>query len=138
VAFKCELIHPRAKPPKRAEAGSAGYDLVTPEPVVIFPGQQDLIPLGIKTEFPPGMVGLIFDRSSLGAKGISRHCGVIDSSYRGEWKVALRNHSGKPIAFHAGDRVAQVVFVKHATDDFEIGPVSESERGEGGFGSTGA
>ena len=136
----CELIHPNAKAPSRNpdDPQAAGYDLFTPEEVVLRPGTLTIIPLGIKTEFPDGRVGLIFDRSGLGVRGVSRHCGVIDSSYRGEWRVALYNHSVEPIIFRAGDRVAQVVFVDHYSEPFQVGVVNNSDRGEKGFGSSGA
>lgn len=133
----CELTKANASTPRRSEDGSAGYDLVTPIRFTILSGEQLAIPIGIKMQFPPDRVALIFDRSSLGARGLSRHAGVIDSSYRGEWIICLRNHSEEDIRFKIGDRIAQVVFVPVFTEEIAVGMVNSTERGEGGFGSTG-
>jgi dUTP pyrophosphatase len=98
------------------------------------------IPIGIKSDIPAGVVGLIWDRSSMGANGWKVMGGVIDPDYRGEWWVMLYNFSDKHRIINAGVRVAQVIF--HEFGQFQIQEVDilprVSQRGEAGFGSTGA
>lgn len=116
---------------------SAGYDLYTPEEFTIDPGQTVKVHLGIAMSFPDGYVGLIWDRSSMGSSGIHRFAGVIDCDYRGEWIVILHN-TGERKSFKQGDRIAQVIFQKfEAWPVVEANELSDTERGEGGFGSTG-
>ena len=108
-------LTPTARLPERATAGSAGYDLFAdlPEPVVIRPGETALIGTGIAAALPGReTVGLVFARSGLGVRhGIipANAVGVIDSDYRGEWKVGLYNHSQQPYTVRPGDRIAQLV-----------------------------
>ena len=124
--------------PKRNSDEAAGYDLYTPEDVILKSRQLTKVPLDIQTAFTPGWVGLILDRSGLGVKGISRHAGVIDSDYRGNWIVALYNHSDSDIEIKRGERVAQVVFVPIGIAEPEIvEQLPQTIRGSGGFGSTG-
>lgn len=126
-----------AKLPKRAH-NSAGYDLYASEQVTIPIGRTRRIPIGITVEFPPGYVALIWDRSGMGMKGIHRFAGVIDADYRGEWGVVLCNFSDKPYEIFPGDKVAQVLFQK--VEDWpveEVADLSQTDRGAGGFGSTG-
>jgi len=117
---------------------SAGLDLYAVEDGEIPPCEMRLVDLGIAAELPTGTVGIIKDRSSLGSKGFVTAAGVIDSDYRGEWKVALRN-TRLDVAFRwaRGDRIAQVIIVPiiHVTP--VEGEVKATVRGEGGFGSTG-
>jgi dUTP pyrophosphatase len=136
--MKVQLIHPDAKLPTRGSQWSAGLDLYAVEDGEIPPCEMRLIDLGIAVELPNGTVGVIKDRSSLGGKGFVTAAGVIDSDYRGEWKVALRNtRLDQSFRWSRGDRIAQVVIlnVNHVTP--VEGHVAESARGAGGFGSTG-
>ena len=100
-----------------------------------------LVPTGVAMEIPEGFVGLVFARSSLATKkGLApaNKVGVIDSDYRGEIMVALHNHSGESAQVRPGERIAQIVIVPHLTAQFEIADeLSSTERGAGGFGSTG-
>lgn len=135
--LKVELVHPYAKMPQRNSENAAGYDLYAVEHQTMLPGLNK-IPLGIKTEFTKGWAGFIYDRSSLGVKGFCRHAGLIDADYRGEWNIFLYNHLDKLITFEPSDRVAQVVFCKVAQKKaIQVTEVAESDRGTGGFGSTG-
>lgn len=89
----------------------AGYDLYSMVTLTLLPGDRAIIPVGIMTAFPEDYVGLIFDRSSMGRKGISHLAGVIDSGYRGEWGVMLINLGQTPLEIHETKAIAQVVFV---------------------------
>lgn len=135
--FFVKLLHHNARPPRRAEPGSAGYDLFAPNKVIIPAGRQVKVNLGFAASFDPGYVALIFDRSSLGILGVGRLAGVIDSSYRGEWAVVLRNFS--QYVYSSVGAVAQVVFVRHESPDVVVvDRLDETIRGAGGFGSTNA
>ena len=122
---------------------SAGADLYAAidAPVSIDAGQTYLVKTGIAMEIPTGYVGLVFARSGLASKrGLApaNKVGVIDSDYRGEIKVALHNHTELPVTVDAGERIAQisiVPFLKAAFSESET--LSDTVRGEGGFGSTG-
>lgn len=129
--------------PKRATEGSAAADLFAciDAPVELAPGETKVIPTGIAISVPEGFAALIFARSGLGIKhGIvpSNCVGVVDSDYRGEVCVGLYNHSAAPYTVNPGDRIAQMAVVPVLAEDFaEAEELSETERGAGGFGSTG-
>lgn len=122
---------------------SAGADLYScmETPVVIKPGTTEFIKTGLAMEIPTGLVGLIYARSGMACKkGVApaNKVGVIDSDYRGEITVALHNHAGSDVTIHPADRIAQIVFTPYATAVFdEVFELSQTVRGEGGFGSTG-
>ena len=122
---------------------SAGADLYAclEEPVTILPGETQKIPTGIAMELPVGTAGLIYARSSLGTKkGLApaNKVGVVDSDYRGEFLIFLHNHSAEPQIIAHGDRVAQLVVTPVFTPGFvESETLSDTLRGDGGFGSTG-
>ena len=109
--------------------------------VKIGAGQTAVIPTGIALELPVGYAGLIYARSGLATKqGLApaNKVGVVDCDYRGEVKVALFNHSGEERTVSCGDRIAQLVITPYITAVFEEkDELSETARGEGGFGSTG-
>lgn len=108
----------------------------------VNPHETVLIPTGIAIELPQGYAGLIYARSGLATKkGLApaNKVGVIDCDYRGEVKVALHNHSNVPQAVAPGERVAQLVITPYLTAKFvEKDELSQTERGAGGFGSTGS
>ena len=109
--------------------------------IVILPGQTKMIPLGIKTEIPENYVGLLFARSGLAKDGLApaNKVGVVDSDYRGEWMMAAHNHGSNRIVVHNGDRVAQMMIIESLKFSFtQVNSVNDTERGSGGFGSTGA
>ena len=111
------------------------------EKVEIPAGQSVMVPTGVAMEIPQGYAGLVFARSSMGAKrGLApaNKVGVIDSDYRGELRVVLHNHSGESQSIEPGERVAQLLIVPVLTPGFqETEKLSETNRGAGGFGSTG-
>ena len=122
---------------------SAGADLyaLTEGDVTIAPGETVLIHTGIALEIPAGYGGFIFARSGLASKkGLApaNKVGVVDADYRGEVMVALHNHSNAPATISSGERIAQMVIMPFlAAQFFEVDELSETVRGEGGFGSTG-
>lgn len=137
TTIKVKRTHPDAKLPERAH-NSAGYDLFACDRMLLGPGDVKLIPVGIAVEFPPGYAALIWDRSGMGRKGIHRFAGVIDADYRGNWGVILCNHTPLPHRIEVGDKIAQVVFQKVESWPIEeVTELSDTARGEGGWGSTG-
>ena len=127
--------------PRYATEGAAGMDVLSAEDVVLEPGQRHAVASGLSVAIPPGYEIQVRPRSGLALKhGISvpNTPGTIDSDYRGELKVILINHGSEAFAFHRGDRVAQLVLapVTQARWD-EVDQLDSTERGEGGFGSTG-
>lgn len=138
-----KLLRPGARVPTYGTEASAGADLYAcmQDKVEVGPGQSAMIPTGIAMEIPKGYAGLVFARSSMGAKrGLApaNKVGVIDSDYRGEIRVVLYNHSGEPQSIEPGERVAQLLIVPVFTPGFqEAEKLSDTGRGTGGFGSTG-
>ena len=126
-----------ARPPTQAHEGDAGYDLHAAEGATIGPGERASVGTGIAVAIPEGQAGLVIPRSGLAARhGISvvNAPGLIDSGYRGEIRVLLLNTDpGEPFEIEVGDRIAQLLVVPFV----EAGELSASERGEGGFGSSG-
>ncbi|MBO8137275.1 MAG: dUTP diphosphatase [Desulfotomaculum sp.] len=139
---KVKKLHSSAKIPKRATPDSAGFDLHCIENFTIKPGEHKTIKTGLAFELPPGYVMLIYARSGNAKKygiTLSNAVGVIDSDYRGEVCVLLHNTGKSPVLFKEGDRIAQAVI--HKIPDVELVEcemLSETDRGEGGFGSTGS
>lgn len=136
-------LNERAVVPTYGTQYSAGADLyaLLENDVVIQPGETLLIHTGISLEIPEGYAGLIYARSGLASKkGLApaNKVGVIDSDYRGEVMVALHNHSNVPQAVSDGERIAQLVIAPFLKAQFNLADnLSETVRGEGGFGSTG-
>jgi dUTP pyrophosphatase len=135
-------LDPRAVVPTRAHPGDAGLDLRALEEARLEPGARTSIRTGIAVEIPPGTAGLVLPRSGLAARhGISvvNAPGLIDSGYRGELAVLLLNTDRtEAVALAAGDRIAQLVLVDvHSPTLVEVDQLSDSERGAGGFGSSG-
>lgn len=132
-----------AKLPTYGSAAAAGADLYAclEETVTIQPGETVFIPTGIALEVPQGCAGLIYARSSMGAKrGLApaNKVGVIDSDYRGQVMVALHNHSALPQSVEPQERIAQLLITPVYTPGFvETEKLSDTQRGSGGFGSTG-
>lgn len=121
---------------------SAGGDLYNAgDDVAISPSETVLIGTGLAVEIPEGYVGLVYARSGLASKcGLApaNKVGVIDSDYRGEIKVALFNHSKETRTVLKGERIAQMVIAPYLKVEYEeVEELSSTERGEGGFGSTG-
>jgi dUTP pyrophosphatase len=131
----------KATTPTKGSALAAGYDLYSAEETVIPANGQGLVATEISIIVPVGTYGRVAPRSGLAVKhGISTGAGVIDADYRGEVKVVLFNHSGKDFEVKNGDRIAQLVLEKIVNADIvEITEteLDQTERGAGGFGSTG-
>ena len=132
-----------AKLPERGSVSAAGYDLFADvtEEVQIAPHETRMIGTGLAMEIPEGYFGGIFARSGLSAKEGLRpaNCvGVVDSDYRGEIKVALHNDGEQARVITPAEKIAQLVVVPFLSVDFnEVSNLSDTARGEGGFGSTG-
>ena len=124
--------------PRRAHPSDAGLDLRAVVGAVIQPGAGCTLNTGVYLEIPDGCMGLIADRSSLGAKGLKVHGGIVDAEYRGEVKVVLWNHGESPYEIKAGDRIAQIVILRvELLNPVQVDSLSDSRRGKKGFGSTG-
>jgi deoxyuridine 5'-triphosphate nucleotidohydrolase len=133
-------IHPEAALPEKQKQGDAGWDLRAIEDSEIFPGGRKVVKTGIQMAIPEGYYGRVAPRSGLAVKkGVDVLAGVVDSNFRGEVGVVLINlDPEESFSVRKGDRVAQIIFEK--VDPFEINEVEElpeSDRGIGGFGSTG-
>ena len=144
VKIVSPLIHNPIPLPAYATSGAAAMDLhaCALEPIVIPARAQGKVPTGIAIELPhPGMVALVFPRSGLAAKNgisLSNAVGVIDSDFRGEIICLVKNDSDSDFTVHPGDRIAQLGFFPVYHGILEIVPeLASSERGAGGFGSTG-
>ncbi len=124
--------------PKRGSLYAAGLDLYTPTAGIVEPGQRLLVKLDIAIELPQGTFGHILPRSGLALKnGIHIGAGVIDEDYRGNVGVLLFNLGEEPYVFNVGDRIAQLVVKPYTRVNVFENVLSESERGSGGFGSSG-
>ncbi len=148
--------------PRYAKDGDAGMDLTSRSDVVVRPGETVIVGTGVSMEIPRGYVGLVFPRSGLGSRGLTLgNCvGVIDRSYRGEICAPLHNNHSKLDTFetvqrdgsvvtshfvgdhdmevHRGDRVCQILIMRvEEVDCVEVDELSDTDRGTGGFGSTG-
>ena len=154
--MKIKLLSNDAIVPKRADKGAAGYDLYIPRDFIVKPG-RNIVPLDIAIAIPHGWEGQIRPRSGFSAKGVVGYpitgqgkydetdrrydadvlIGTIDESYRGNVGILLHNHESEPFMIAKGTRLAQIVFEQYLSQDFEIASeLDETDRGEGGFGST--
>ena len=138
-----KILRDGAKLPTYGTAGAAGADLYAcvDAPVTIQPGETVFIPTGIALEVPEGCAGLVYARSGLACKqdlAPANKVGVIDSDYRGEFMIALHNHGKEVRTIRHGDRVAQLVVTPILRPVYEeTDALDETDRGAGGFGSTG-
>jgi len=137
---KIKKLHNNAVVPQYAKAGDAGMDLVATE-VIDGYGFSVTYGTGLAMEIPEGFVGLVFPRSSIRKYDLSlTNCvGVIDSGYRGEIQATFRKEAGIPSKrYDVGDKIAQMIILPYPSIQFiETDELSDTERGEGGFGSTG-
>ena len=140
---RIKKLKPNAAIPTYGSKYAAGADLYAciDSAVSVQPGETHLIPTGLAMEIPEGYAGLIYARSGLASKkGLApaNKVGVIDSDYRGEVMVALHNHSKVDAEIEPNERIAQLVITPYIMGIFnEVDELSETERGAGGFGSTG-
>ncbi len=142
MSLRVRRLERHARVPTRAYAGDAGLDLYALEPATLAPGERAAIRTGIAVEIPEGQAGLVLPRSGLARRhGISvvNAPGLIDAGYRGEVQVLLLNTDrSEPFALAAGDRIAQLVLVSvHTPEVVEVDELALTERGAGGFGSSG-
>ncbi len=126
------------RPPR---PGDAGYDLYSIESCRVAPGKRILVETGLHLEIPDGYVGLVKDRSSVASAGLHTLAGVIDSAYRGELKILLVNLAEEMLDIHVGQKVAQLLVLPVYSRPIEyvdsLADLTSTERGAGGFGSTG-
>lgn len=143
MIIRIKKLRENALVPSRGSAYAAGYDLYAAidAPVTIAPHCTAMVGTGLSVEIPEGYFGAVFARSGLASKHGLRpaNCvGVCDSDYRGEYTVALHNDSDEERTVQPGDRIAQLVVIPHLSVDFEEAEeLSDTQRGAGGFGSTG-
>lgn len=142
ILVNYKKLNPDAQRPKYAKDGDAGADVFSVEEVTLLPGETRLVSLGLAMEVPYGWEMQVRSRSGLASKGVivTNSPGTIDSGYRGECKVILTYIGKNPDGFkiNKGDRIAQFVLKQAPTAYFdEVAELSASERGTGGFGSTG-
>ena len=142
-SIRVKKLNVKATLPTYGSAAAAGADLYAclEEPITIEPGETAWVGTGIAIEVPNGCAGLIYARSSLGTKrGLApaNKVGVVDSDYRGEIRVVLLNHGKVRQTIEHGERIAQFVITPVLTPVYEeVNELSDTQRGEGGFGSTG-
>jgi dUTP pyrophosphatase len=143
VRLAVRRLDPAATLPTRSHAGDAGFDLYALEPVRLGPGERAAVRTGIAVEIPERHAGLVLPRSGLAARhglALVNAPGLIDEGYRGEVRVLLLNTDrAEPVEVAAGDRIAQLVVTRVEKPDLvEVEQLSETDRGDGGFGSSGA
>ena len=138
ITFHVKKLSPDAIMPTKGNTTDAGIDIYTNETYTLQPGERHMYTTGISCAIPDGYVALLWDRSGLGSKGIHRFAGVIDSGYRGEWKVIIWNSTNEPFEIQAGDKIIQCIIQKFEPAEItEVDSLQESDRGEKGFGSSG-
>ena len=142
MELACRRLSDAATLPSRANRSDAGLDLYAAEDAVLEPGERTSVGTGIAVEIPEGYAGLVVPRSGIAARhGIAlvNAPGLIDAGYRGEVRVLLLNTDrAEPFRIAAGDRIAQLVVTPFAAaEPVEVAQLTLSERGNGGFGSSG-
>jgi dUTP pyrophosphatase len=142
MRIRIQRIHPEAILPSYAHgpAEDAGMDLHAVEETVLLPGIARLVATGLTLEIPPGFEGQVRPRSGLALKHnitVPNAPGTIDPGYRGEVRVILLNLGQSPYTIHREDRIAQLVISRYEAAEWDEGSLAGSERGEGGFGSSG-
>jgi dUTP pyrophosphatase len=142
LTLRIKRLHQDALVPRYAHGPDedAGMDLHSVELVTLAPGDTKLVATGLSIELPPGYEGQIRPRSGLALKhGITlpNSPATIDPGYRGEIKVILHNLGREPFQVQPGERIAQMVIARYEAIQWEEGDLADSERGQGGFGSSG-
>lgn len=132
------VLDPGAIMPQRAHSADAGLDLFSREDAVIYPNSGGVFDSGVHVAIPEGYVGFLKSKSGLNVKHSIQSEGVIDSGYTGSIMVKLFNHGASAVAIQKGQKISQLVILPIITPELEIvDRLEETERGEGGFGSTG-
>lgn len=141
MKVKIKKLHPDAKIPERKSKAAAGFDIYCIEETKIMPGESAMIKTGIALEFPEDMLVIIAPRSSFVLKNhldVPHSIGIGDSDYRGEYLLPLRNLGSEEVIIERHERIGQFVFLNKVDVEFEeVDELEDSERGAGGFGSTG-
>ena len=142
MKLQMRLLDPGLPSPSYAHAGDAGLDLVAAVAVTLKPGERALVPTGVAVAIPSGYAGLVLPRSGRALReglGLANSPGLIDSGYRGELKVVLINLDiEEPIYINRGDKIAQLVVQRIESVELEVtDELPPTERGAGGFGSSG-
>lgn len=140
MKIKFKKLHPSAVTPTRAKRGDAGFDLVAMSVSHDLVNMNHVCKTGIAVEIPTGYFGAVFPRSSIKNFGmmLSNSVGVIDSGYRGEITFNFRYVLGVETRYQPGDRIGQLIILPLPEVEFEeVAELSQTERGTGGFGSTG-
>lgn len=139
LVLKFKKLHPDAVIPTYAHDTDAAFDIYTIEKKSLKPQKRHVFKTGLASEIPDGWWVSIRDRSSLPAKfGLHTMAGVIDAGYRGEWGVVMVNLGEEEYKVEKGDKIAQGILEKvNRAKIIEVNELLETERGEGGFGSTG-
>lgn len=138
IKIKIKKLQEEAIIPSYAHEGDAGLDLCSCEEYVLKSGERKLFPTGLSIELPEDYVSLIWDKSGIANKGVKTMGGVIEFTYRGEYKIILLNTSEEDYVINKGDKIAQLLIQPIMTADIEeVEGLSETSRGDGAFGSTG-
>lgn len=141
--MELKIISKSGRVPEYATAGASGMDLKAylEEPIVLKPMERTLVPTGLFVQIPEGYEGQVRARSGLAIKkgiGLVNSIGTIDSDYRGELKIPVINFGSEDFTINDGDRIAQFVIAKYErVDVVTVDELTDTERGEGGFGHTG-
>jgi dUTP pyrophosphatase len=137
MILKVKKLENDAKLPERKREGDAGLDLYCIEDFEIEPNEIKIVRTGIAIEIPKGYFGMIKDRSGLASKGLHVLAGIIDENYRGEIKIVLINLGKEKLKFEKYSRIAQLLIIPYLKVEIEESELSQTERGENGFGSSG-
>ena len=139
VKIKIKKLRADAIIPHYNHDGDAGMDVYSVDDVILWPNEPVAVPTGISIELPKGYVSLIWDKSGLALKsGITTMAGVLDSNYRGEYKIVLFNTTNQYHYIKKGEKIAQILIQPIIQAEVEeVTELSETTRGSGGFGSTG-
>ena len=142
IKIKVKKLHKDAIIPHYNREGDAGMDLYAVEDVILWPNEPVAVSTGLSIELPQGYVALVWDKSGLSLReGIKTMAGVMDSNYRGEYKIVLLNTTSQYYYLDKGDKIAQLLIqpvMKAEVEELKEGEqLSETTRGSNGFGSTG-
>ena len=138
MKVKVKKLRPEAVLPTYATAGAACFDLYAVEKTIIGPNATRLIPTGLAFELPPDHVMMLFLRSSMSKRGFVSNTGIVDSDYRGEVYIPVSNVGGGYLFVDQSDRLCQAMIIPRPQVEFdEVEELTPTERGAGGFGSTG-
>ena len=139
--MRIKPISPNFIMPIRSTKGAGAFDIYMPEDGNVFGPNPTVVNLGFAAEIPENHVALLLPRSGTGFKygvELNNTCGVLDSDFRGEWKASIKTKNGENFSWKAGERILQFMIVPVALVELELtDSLSDTDRGSGGFGSTG-